>query len=116
MKETQAEIQRSNNGGPVLAGLLIGSLAGAGAMLLLAPESGREMRARLLQGSGLLRERVEGGLEEARAQVSATTEQFTSEVRNRAHSLERQGRDLLAEQLEKVAAAAEAGKTAVKGS
>jgi gas vesicle protein len=35
----------------LLAGLLIGGLAGVGAMMLLAPQSGRKTRAQIIQKS-----------------------------------------------------------------
>jgi gas vesicle protein len=54
---------RTNGNGPddsggLLAGLLIGALAGFGAMLLLAPRSGRNTRARIMQKSTELQGRA----------------------------------------------------------
>ncbi len=42
----------------LLTGLLIGGLAGFGAMLLLAPQSGKKTRARIKQKSTELQERA----------------------------------------------------------
>jgi gas vesicle protein len=57
----------------LLVGLLAGGLAGAGAMLLLAPQSGRRTRAKIQRKSAELREQtadtVEELLEQARAKV-----------------------------------------------
>jgi len=48
-KANSQEMENTSNAKPVLAGLLIGGLAGAGAMLLLAPQSGKETRAQIQQ-------------------------------------------------------------------
>ena len=44
----------------LLTGLLIGGLAGFGAMLLLAPQSGKKTRARIKQKSTQLQDRATG--------------------------------------------------------
>ena len=56
-----------------LAGLLIGSLAGAGTMLLLAPQSGKKTRAQIQRKSIELRnqaaETVEGAAGQSRVKA-----------------------------------------------
>ena len=47
-----------NNPVSLLAGLLVGGLAGFGAMILLAPQSGKKTRARIGQKSTELQERA----------------------------------------------------------
>jgi len=117
MKEydNEVEVHRSHGGGgQMLAGLVIGTLAGAGAMLLLAPKSGQEMRQQLLEETDELRERAGSTVDEAVGQIRAKTGQIKSDLQEKAVQLDQQGRELIADQLERVSAAAEAGKAAVK--
>ena len=99
---------------PVFAALLIGGLAGAGAMFLLAPRSGKETRVRLQQKSIELRDRTTESVDEAVAQIKFRTREITADVRGKAEELQQQGQELLAKQLEQVAAAAETGKATVR--
>jgi gas vesicle protein len=100
----------------VLAGLLVGGLAGAGAMLLLAPQPGKETRARIQQKAMELRDRTAETVEEALMQAKSKTHQITADVRGKAEELQHQGQEMIADQLDRVAAAAEAGKAALKNS
>jgi len=68
----------------LLAGLLIGGLAGAMAMLLLAPQSGKETRAKMQQLSYELREQTAEAMDDAMAQVRAKAGQITHDVREQA--------------------------------
>src|SRR5438132_1386954 len=52
-----------------LAGLLLGGLAGAGAMLLLAPHSGKRTRANIQLKSTELRDQAAETMEDATAQA-----------------------------------------------
>jgi gas vesicle protein len=69
----------------VLAGLVIGGLAGAATMLLLAPQSGRDTRMQISEGG-----------------------------RKKFTELKQQGQDLVVDQLDHVSEAALAGKKAVQ--
>lgn len=82
----------------LLAGLLIGGLAGAVALLLLAPQSGKKTRAKLQRQSHKLREQTAETMEDAVAQVRGTARQITHDVRKQAEKLEQRGQALLAEQ------------------
>jgi len=108
--------QSTNNAIPVLAGLLVGGLAGAGAMLLLAPQPGKETRAQIQQKATELRDRTAETVEEALSQAKLKTHQITSDVRVKADELQHHGQEMIADQLDRVAAAAQAGKTALKNS
>jgi gas vesicle protein len=81
-----------------LAGLLVGGLAGAGAMLLLAPQSGKKTRAQIRQNSIELRDQtvktVEGGVAQARGKAR----QITDDVREQTGELQQRGQDMLDEQ------------------
>jgi gas vesicle protein len=103
-----------NNTKNVLIGLLIGGLAGAIAMLLFAPQSGKRTRAQIEHKSIQLRNRTTKNVKKAVAQVRSKTNSITAEVREVAGELKQLGQDKLVEQLDRVSAALDAGKTAVE--
>ena len=98
----------------VLIGLLIGCLAGALAMLLLAPQSGKRTRAQIQNKTIQLRDRTTKDIKKAVAQVRSETDKLTSKVQDKAGELKQLGQDKLVEQLDRVSAALDAGKTAVE--
>jgi gas vesicle protein len=115
----ELEHEKTESGGsavPVVAGLVIGGLAGAGAALLLAPQSGKETRAQIQQKTMELRDRTSETVEDVVGQVKSKTHQITDDVRGKAKELQHQSQDVIVEQLDRVSAAAEAGKVVVKGS
>jgi gas vesicle protein len=118
MKSTNQELEehKTNATGPVMAGLVLGGLAGAGVALLLAPQSGKETRAQIQQKTIELRNLTTETVDEKIAQVKSKTQQLTAEVREKAEELQHRGQDILVKQLDNVSAAAEAGKAAVKAS
>ena len=106
----------ANNTWGFLAGLLIGGLAGAVAMLLLAPQSGKRTRAKIEQKSIELREQTTEAVEDAMAQARTKGRQIRAGVREQAEALQQRGQAVLDEQKEHWSALVEAGKTAVQGS
>jgi gas vesicle protein len=108
-----SENQNSNFMG-VLAGLVIGSVAGATAMLLLAPQSGKETRKYISDKGIELRDQTTGMFDDAVAQVRTTTNKLSMDGRDKAKELKQQGQDLISEQLDRVSAAAQAGKKAIQ--
>jgi gas vesicle protein len=82
----------------LLAGLLLGGLAGAGTMLLLAPQSGRKTRAQIQQNSIELRDRAVKTVEGAVAQARGKARQITDDVHEQAGELQQRGQDVLDEQ------------------
>jgi len=100
----------------VLIGLLVGSLAGALTMLLLAPQSGEDTRAQIKDKSIELRDRTTEIVEDAMAQVRLSRDKLTMGGREKAKELLHQGQTLVAEQLEHVSEAAQAGKKAIQNS
>jgi gas vesicle protein len=100
----------------VVKALLIGGLVGAGTMLFLAPQSGRKLRANIQKKTHELREQTTDTVKDAVAQVKSKGFHIKDDVREKAEDLQHQGVDVLAEQLDRIAAAAEAGKKALKGS
>jgi len=98
----------------VVKALLIGGLVGAGTMLFLAPQSGRKLRANIQKKTHELREHTAETVKDAVTQVKSKGHQIKDDVREKAEDLQHQGVDVLAEQLDRIAAAAEAGKKALK--
>jgi gas vesicle protein len=99
-------------------GLLIGGLAGAVAMLLLAPQSGNRTRAKLNRQSHELREQAADAVEaveDAVAQARDKAHQVTHDVRKQAEDLEQRGQAMLDGQMDNLATIVEAGKNAVQG-
>ncbi|MBU0705162.1 MAG: YtxH domain-containing protein [Chloroflexi bacterium] len=81
-----------------LAGLLVGGLAGAGAMLLLAPQSGEKTRTQIQQKSIELRDQTVKTVEGAVAQARGKAHQITDDVREQAGALQQRGQDVIDEQ------------------
>ena len=100
----------------VLLGTLIGGLAGAVAMLLLAPQSGEDTRMQIQKKGIELRDRTTGMVEDAMAQVRLNKDKFTIGGREKAKELLHQGQTLVVEQLDRVSEAAQAGKKAIQSS
>ena len=94
----------------VLKALVIGGLVGAGTMLFFAPQSGRKTRAEVQKKALDLRDRTTDTVKDAVSQMRSKGHQITDDVREKAEDLQHQGVDVLAEQLERIATAAEAGK------
>ncbi len=106
----------ANQVGGFFAGLLIGGLAGAVAMLLLAPQSGKRTRAQIQLKSMDLREQTAEAVEDALKQTRTKARQIRADVREKADELQQRGQAVLDEQKENWSALVEAGKTAVQGS
>ena len=81
-----------------LVGLLLGGAAGAVAMLLLAPQSGKETRAQIRQQGIELRDQTVKSLEGAMTQARGKARQITDDVREQAGELQKRGQDVLDEQ------------------
>jgi len=93
----------------VLAGILIGGLAGAVTMLLLAPQSGKDTRRQIKEKSIELRDRTSEMMEDTMAQVRTNTTKLTMGVKD-------YGKEMAVEQLNNVSEAAQAGKKAIQDS
>jgi gas vesicle protein len=116
VNENQVPEYRSNNILGVVAGLFIGALAGAAAMLLLAPQSGEDTRSQIQEKGIELRNRTAGMMEDAMAQVRLDRNMITTGGRQKAKELVSQGKSLVVEQLDRVSDAAQAGKKAIQSS
>ena len=103
--ENQEYKYHANNVLGVLAGILVGGLAGAVTMLLLAPQSGKDTRRQIREKGIELRDRTSEMMEDTMAQVRTNTNKLTMGVK-----------DYSVEQLDNVSAAARAGKKAIRNS
>ena len=103
-----------NNTKNVLIGLLIGSLAGAAAMLLFAPQSGKQTRSQIQLKINQLRNRTTKMVKNVLAQVRFNTHGITAGVQGKAGELKQFGRDKLVKEMGPVSSDLDAGKTAVK--
>ncbi len=110
------ERKQSGNSVSVLIGMVIGSLVGAGTMLLFAPQPGEKTRAELQDGALKLRDRTATTLKDTMTQVSSKANQIKADMQIKAQELSHQGQDLLVRQLDNVSHAADAGKKAIRGS
>jgi len=99
----------TNNVLGVLGGALIGALAGAVTMLLLAPQSGKDTRRQIQEKSIELRDRTTEMVEDTIAQVRTKADKITMGAQD-------YGQELAAEQLENVSEAAQAWKKAIQSS
>lgn len=138
MQQSEPEYESdSMHPGQFLAGLLLGGLAGAGVMMLLAPHSGKRTRANIQRKSIELRdqatETVEGAVAQARSKAYHITNSVQREadhmqkrgqeildeqkqqVSDKANHLQKAGEAMLNEQKQQVSDALEAGKSAIKG-
>ncbi|WKZ37452.1 MAG: YtxH domain-containing protein [Anaerolineales bacterium] len=100
----------------VFVGMLVGGLAGAVTMLLLAPQSGKETREQIQKKGIQLRDRTADMVEDTMAQVRLNANKITVGGREKIRELKQQGQELVAEQLDHVSEAAQAGKKAIQGS
>jgi gas vesicle protein len=103
-----------NNPIRLLLGLLIGGLVGVVTMLLFAPQSGKQTRDEIEGKTIELRDRTTKNIKKAVAQVRSDTNKLTAEVQDKADELKQLGQDKLVEQLDRVSAALDTGKTAVE--
>ena len=100
----------------LLSGAIFGGLAGAGTMLLLAPQSGKRTRAKLQRQSVKLRHQATDGIEDALANVSDKAHAYSDDLQKEVGKVEQRGQAILDEQKDNLAAIVKAGKNAVQGS
>jgi gas vesicle protein len=107
--ENQEYRYPTNNAFGVLAGMLIGALAGAVTMLILAPQSGKDTRRQIQEKGIELRDRTTEMVEDTLARVRTKANKVTTGIKD-------YGQALAVEQLENVSEAAQAGKKAIQSS
>lgn len=100
---------RLNNTLGVLIGMLVGGLAGAATMLLVAPQSGKDTRMQIQKKSSELRDRTTQLVEDTIAQVRSSASKLTVGLKDRSQ-------EVAMKQLDHVSEAAQAGKKAIQRS
>lgn len=91
MKTHRQDDQRKNLGEgmsrskPVLSGLLLGGLIGAGTALLFAPQSGEKTRTDIQNKTIELRDRTTDTVKDAVSQVKSKTRQLASDIRGQTN-------------------------------
>jgi gas vesicle protein len=100
----------------VLVGMLIGGLAGAVTMWLLAPQSGKDTRNKIQQKGLELRDRTTEMVQDTVAQVRSSVNKLAFDGREKFEELKQHGQELAVEQLDHVSEAAQAGKKAIQSS
>lgn len=117
MNNENIEYQRTSvNPLRVIAGILIGGLAGAAAMLLLAPQSGKDTRLQIRNKGIQLRDQAAGFVGDTVSQVRSISSDIASGGREKFDEIKQQGQDLAVEQLDHLTKAAKAGKKAIQRS
>src|SRR5690349_1802137 len=84
----------------ILASMVIGGLAGAVTMLLLAPQSGKRTRMQIQEKGIELLDQASGMVEDAVAQVRLNGNKIARDGRRKTNELLHQGQNLLADQFE----------------
>ena len=107
--ENQEYRYPTNNILGVLTGMLIGGLAGAVTMLLLARQSGKDTRKQIQERGVELRDRTTELVEDTMAQVRTKANKLTADLKDR-------GQEIAVTQLDHVSEAAQAGKKAIQSS
>lgn len=80
-----------------LAGLVLGALVGAAAMLLLAPRAGQQTRSQIQKQGANLRHHAVESMEEVVTEAGDKANQFTDSVQKQARELQQQAQELLRE-------------------
>jgi len=98
-----------------LGGVLAGGLAGAVAMLLFAPQSGKRTRAKIQQKSIELKELVTDTVEDALTQTRNKARHIKVSAQHQTKAIQQRGQAMLDDQKERLSTLVDAGKTAVQG-
>jgi len=98
-----------------ITGLLLGGLAGAVAMLLVAPQSGAKTRSNIQKKSLELRDQTVESVQEAVTQARTKAHQITTDVRDKVEGMKQRGQEVLTEQKEHLSAVVESGNAVVQG-
>jgi len=114
VNQNQEQPHNGNQAIPFLTGMLLGGLAGAAAMLLMAPQSGKKTRDQIQHTSLELRDKATETVENTMAQVRQTAQQITDDVREKAEELQQRSQDIFDEQRADLSAFLEGNNNEVK--
>src|SRR5512140_1786685 len=101
--------------GRFILGMLLGGLAGAVTLLLIAPQSGKETRHIIQTKAIELRDKTATTMDGVSTQVRAKAGQIKTGVSNKTMELTHQGKEMLAHQLDRLSIAAHNGKQSLQG-
>lgn len=99
----------------VLLGVLTGALAGALGMLLLAPKSGEDTRAKIQEKGIDLRDRTTGILQDAMWQIRLDRSKIPMSAHQTPQDFLHEGQVLVARRLDHVSGVSVAEKKAIQG-
>lgn len=100
--ETNHHKAHINRPGSFLAGAIFGGLTGAGAMLLMAKQSGKKTRDEIVLKTEELREQASETMEDAVSHTRDAARKITSDLREKAREIQQGGEKMLAEQKARV--------------
>ncbi len=103
----QEQMSEPSNVGGFMAGMVIGGLAGAGTMLLLAPQSGRRTRADIHQKGIELRDQTVENVENKMSEARVKAREITAPARRQVKELQHRGQEIIDEQRDRVTTAVE---------
>lgn len=110
MRNTISEHMRKpepNNAGGFLAGMVLGGLAGAGTMLLLAPQAGKQTRDEIQSKGIALRDQTVEAVENAMADARVQTRRITDPMSKQAKDLQQRSQVIVDEQSDRLSAGIE---------
>lgn len=110
------EEYETSNGLGFLAGLLLGALAGAAMMLLLAPQSGKKTRREIRRKGRDLRQQTTDAIEDGVSEARTRAQDVKTNIHERSEALQQRGQDAVDDGKDRFATAVNAGKSVVKGS
>ncbi len=115
VKQIEEQPHNVSNALRMLAGVVIGGLAGAGVMLLLAPQSGKRTRARIQQKSMELRDQAADNMDDAVAVVRIKARKIKADLGDRAEVLQRRGQEVIDGQKEHLSMLVDGADKAIQG-
>lgn len=87
-----------------LAGIMVGGIAGAVTMLLIAPQSGQKTRNQIQAKGVELRDDAVEAIETVTAQARRKGQKITADIREKADELQQRGQQFYNDQRENLAA------------
>ncbi|GAB4527759.1 MAG: YtxH domain-containing protein [Anaerolineales bacterium] len=114
-------MSENNDFGAFIAGVIVGGLTGAAIALLMAPQSGKEVRGAIREKSIELRDRANETVEQARARAEKAIEETQSqaetaieEMRKRVEELSETVRERSADLQKRITPAAESAPAEIQ--
>lgn len=100
---------------PVVSGLVLGGLIGAGAALLFAPHSGEKTRAEIRNKTMELRDQTVDTVKDKISFAKSKASQITSDLKDKAQELRHQGQQVVGRQPDSTYETTGTTKKAIQG-